>query len=257
MDIKTLNKIGEDLVRILRVRTIPVGIVFYENEEDIPAAFQRIEKRRPFCAVVGMARYYEIPVAITEEYIKGLCLGTDISMGYDEAPPDFGEQTAGYFAETAEGARGVLANMMTLQGKYKAVAIAPLTTIEVIPHLVQIWGNSQQMSTLAYSHTWHFGDKRVHLSTNGHGGSCYEALTVPFLKNEVTMALADAGDRRHGYASDDELILTVPINKLEQLYDGLLKNQETRHATPTVYNFEDLPFPIPPSVMAVKSPKLK
>lgn len=257
MDIKTLNKIGEDFFRILRVRTVPLGIVFFRNAEDIPDSFKRVEKRRPFCSVAGLARFYEIPVAITEEYLKGMCLGTDISVGFGEAPHDFGEQTVGTFAETVEGARGVIANMMSLKGKYKAFGIAPLNTIDVMPDLIQIWGNSLQMSTLAYAHTWHNGDKRVTLSTNGHGGSCYEALTVPFLKGEVTMALADAGDRRHGYASDDEMILSVPINELELLYNGLLKNQHTRHGIPIVYNFDDLPFPIPPTVMAKKSPNLK
>ncbi len=257
MDIRTLNKIGEDIIRILRVRTMSLGIVLYKNVEDIHNSFKRIKKKRPFCSVVGLAHYYEIPVAITEEYIKGMCLGADISAGFGQVPSDFGEQTVGTFAETVEDARAILSNMMSLGGKYKAFGIAPLNIIDVMPDLIQIWGNPLQMSTLAYSHTWHNGDKRIKLSTNGHGGSCYEALTVPFLKDEVTMALADAGDRRHGYASDDDMILSVPISKLELLYDGLLKNQDTRHGVPTVYNFDDLPFPIPPAVMSIKSPKLK
>lgn len=253
MDVVTLNKIGEDFARLLRVRTIPVGINFFKSVEDIPESFKIIKKKRPFCSIVGLARYYEIPVAISEKDIGGMCGGFDGPFGLSQR--DFGMENklVGYFGETVEDVNGIFADMVSVNEKYVAFGIAPITTMDIIPQLVMIWGNPAQMSTLAYAHTWHSGGKRVELATNGHGGSCYEALVVPFVKNKVTLALADAGDRRHGYASDDDMILSVPIDRLERLYDGFLKNQHTRHAMPTIYNFDDLPFPIPPEVMSKKS----
>ena len=257
MDIKALNKIGEDIARILRVKTIPLGIVFFKNNADIPDSFLRIEKKRPFCSVVGLSRYYEIPVAITEEYVSGVCPGLDVSFGFSEPPADFEKNLVGYFGETIQDVHGIFADMLHVKEKYTAFGIAPLTTIDIMPDLIMIWGIPSQMSTLAYSHTWHSGGKRIVLATNGHGGSCYEALVVPFVKDEVSMTIADIGDRRHGYAQDDDMILSVPISKIEMLYDGLLKNQNTRHRTPTLYNFDDLPFPIPPYVMSKKSAEFR
>ena len=257
MEAAALRRIGEDIVRILRVKTIPVGINFFRRAEDIPDDYHRIEKKRPFCAVAGMARYYEIPVAITEEYIGGLCGGLDGPFGFDEISAEAEKNLVGYFGETFEDVHGIFADMICVKHKVKAFGVAPITRMNNIPDLIMIWGNPAQMSTLAYSHTWHSAGKRVELATNGHGGSCYEALVVPYVKNKVTLALADAGDRRHGYAGDDEMILSVPVDKLERLYDGFIKNQRTRHAMPTVYNFDDLPFPIPPEVMQKKSPDLQ
>jgi uncharacterized protein (DUF169 family) len=252
LDVKTLNKIGEDIVRILRVRTIPVGILFFKNPDDIPEEFQIIEKKKSFCSIVGLSRFYEIPVAITEEYIGGLCGGLDLPFGFGKRDPSSEESLVGYFGETLKDVQGIFSDMLFMKERIRAFGIAPITIINTIPDIVMIWGNPAQMSTLAYAHTWHSGGKRIRLATNGHGGSCYEALVVPYVKDEVTLTLADAGDRRHGYAGDDDMIMSVPTGKMEALYDGFIKNQQTRHGTPTVYNFDDLPFPIPPEAMAKK-----
>ena len=258
MDLNRVQMIGEELLRQLRPRTIPVGINFFQNEKDIPAAYNRITKRRPFCAVVGMSRYYAIPVVITKEYIGGMCGGLDIPFGYSAGMDS--KQIAdltGYFGEKQEDVEGIFSGMIHVDQQIIGFGIAPVTQAVIVPDLIMIWGSPAQMSTLAYSHTWHSGGKRVELATNGHGGSCYEALVVPYMERRVTLALADAGDRRHGYAGDDEMIMSIPIEALEDMYDGFMKNQMTRHATPTVYNFNDLPFPIPPEVMLIKSPKMR
>jgi uncharacterized protein (DUF169 family) len=92
------------------------------------------------------------------------------------------------------------------------------------------------------------------MSTNGHGGSCYEALTVPFEKDEITIAIVDMGDRKHGYARDNEMILALPVSRLQGLYEGMKKVQRTRHSFPILYDFEDIPFPVPAPVLQRKCP---
>lgn len=253
MNIKEINRIGKGLNNILRLKTTPLGIKFFEKSDNIPREFQIIDRKMVTCAVLGLSRYYEIPVAITKEFTKGICLGPDISLGWGEVPPDFGKMATGMFAENEEEAVKVLANMMSLEkGKYEAYAVAPIDSITIEPDIIQIWGNPLQMVELVYANTWHNGGERINLSTNGHGGSCYEVLAVPFIKNVITLALADMGDRRHGYAGDDDMIMGVPISKLEVLYDGLVKTQNTLNKVPILYNFDDLPFPIPNSVLKRK-----
>jgi hypothetical protein len=48
----------------------------------------------------------------------------------------------------------------------------------------------------------------------------------------------------------------VPISKLEMLYDGLVNTQNTLNKIPILYNFDDVPFPIPDSVLARKFKEL-
>jgi hypothetical protein len=50
------------------------------------------------------------------------------------------------------------------------------------------------------------------------------------------------------------MIIGIPITKLQRLYEGLEKIQNTRDGFPVLYNFEDVPFPIPNSVLGRKFP---
>lgn len=256
MDVQRINEIGRGMNEILRVKTTPLGINFFRSKDDIPEDYQIIDKKMVTCAVIGLSRFYEIAVAITREYTEGICLGPDIAFGWGKVPPNIAEMTVGKFAGTKEEAAKVLSGMKSLEKKYNAYGVAPIDKITIVPDIIQIWGNPLQMMELVYANTWHNGGGFVELKTNGHGGSCYEVLTVPFIKNEVTLAIADMGDRRHGFAGDDAMIMGVPISKLEMLYDGLVNTQNTLNKIPILYNFDDVPFPIPDSVLARKFKEL-
>ena len=123
--------------------------------------------------------------------------------------------------ERKDGTGKLLTNWMSLDGKYEGFGVAPLDSITIEPDVVQFWCNPLQLMELIYANGWHNGGDRIKMNTNGHGGSCYEGLTVPFIKDEITIAIVDMGDRKHGLARDDDMILGVPISKLETLYDGM------------------------------------
>lgn len=65
------------------------------------------------------------------------------------------------------------------------------------------------------------------------------------IDDTVRMALADMGDRRHGMARNDEMIMGMPIGKLERMYEGLVQTKKTLNRTPNLYNFGDIPFQVP------------
>jgi uncharacterized protein (DUF169 family) len=98
---------------------------------------------------------------------------------------------------------------------------------------------------LEYSNVWNDGSGKIQLCSNGHGGSCYETLSWPLATNEIRLAIADIGDKRHGYAADDDMILGVPVGKLESLYEGLVATQSTLNRIPVLYNFDDVNVPRP------------
>lgn len=257
MDIKLLNEIGKKLNEQLRLKTTPIGIKFFENIKDVPKDFQIIDKKLVICGVIGLARYYSIAVAITKENTAGICPAADISLSIGKLPDNFGEMAKGALAETAQGCVNALKDRPHLkEAKYQAFGVAPIDSMTIMPDVIQIWGNSLQMNVLSYANCWLDGGY-IGLSTNGHGASCYEVLSVPFIKNELRYAIADMGDRRHGFAGDDDMIMGLPTSKLEKLYKGLVEVQKTRDGFPVMYDFEDVPFPIPGSVVARKFKHLK
>lgn len=257
MNIQDVNRIGSGLQDVLRLKTIPLGIKFFESVKDIPSFFDMIERRKVICNVIGFSRYYEIPVAITRENTGNLCPVATLSLGFGSVPEGFAERAVGSFASSADQAARIVKDMKSLeQGRYAAVGICPLDRIPVEPDVVQIWGNPTQMLELEYANTWNNAGNPIELISNGHGASCYEALSWPVVENKIRMAIADMGDKRHGYAGDDEMILGVPINRLEQLYEGLLATMKTLNKLPVLYNFDDLNFPIPGYALQ-HSPALK
>lgn len=254
MDAKTVNEIGEGLCRILRFQTTPVGITLFEKITDAPADFQVIDRRLVACAVIGIARFYERSVVISRENSRGICLGADASLGWGSMADGFAESNVGLFTETADGLKAILSNWMSFDDRYGALGAGPIDSLSVVPDVVQIWCTPVQLMELVYANGWYNGHDRLTMSTNGHGGSCYEALTVPIRTGEIRIAIVDMGDRKHGYARDDEMILAVPTSKLQGLYEGLKKIQRTRHSYPILYDFDDIPFPVPAPVLQRKYP---
>lgn len=252
MDVKTVNELGKELDSFLRLKTKSLGIKLFEKASDIPDTFQVFDTEQCVCAVFGWARFLEIPVALKKD-LSISCAASDISFGWRKLPENFAENGAGFFAKTPEWTAKVVEGMLSLNDKYEAFGVCPLDSIPVVPDVIQIWGSPLQLMMCEYASTWNGWD-RIQLATNGHGGSCYEVLTVPFLTKQIRFAVADMGDRRHGYARDEDMILGMPVEKLEGIIEGLHAQQTGMNRYPIIYNLEDIPFPVPDKVLKRKFP---
>jgi len=252
MDIEKINEMGKWVDRFMRLKTNSLGVKFYEKAESVPKEFKRFDRPQPVCAVFGWSRFLEIPVVLTRDKMVP-CPAATLSLGWGKLPDNFEELVVGLFAETKENALKVVKGGMSLNGKYEAFAVCPLDRITVEPDIVQMWPTPLQLLMIEQANTWN-GWPRVKLEGNGHGASCYEALTIPFLTKEIRFSVPDMGDRRHGMAQDDEMLCGFPFDKLELIIDALKKNQNDMNAFPIIYNL-DAPFPVPNSVLKMKFPK--
>ena len=81
MDLNTLHELGKSFEAILKLKTKPIGIKFFEKVEDVPAVYEWVNRKKVICNLCGFSRYYEIPVAITRENTSNLCVVADLSMG--------------------------------------------------------------------------------------------------------------------------------------------------------------------------------
>jgi len=237
--LEKVQSVGEDLVKLLRLKTYPVGIKLFKSEDEVPKEFEKVEEKFAVCHFIGMARFHEKALYALSKNSESCIVGAT-AMGFIEPPDDFAQKGVGVFAGTVEAVEKIIKRLNPLPlGKYKAFGVSPLNKIPVNPDVVQIFGDPLQLLVLVYSNTWN-GEPDIYLGTNGHGSSCYEAMVIPFQKKKITMSIADMGDRRYGYASDDEIIMGVPIEKLELLYEGLLKTMKTKNRYPVLYNFHSI-----------------
>jgi uncharacterized protein (DUF169 family) len=231
-----------EVTGLLRLRTVPIGIKLFEKADAVPRDFDVMDSHCTVCQVIGMARYHEKAVAATRDRAFA-CAGGAAVLGFSDIPDDIadGTRNVGVWAETKEAARKIFQNRLLLEkGKFEAFGVAPLSKISVEPDVVQIWGTPAQILALVYAHIWD-GGANLELNTNGHGASCYEALVVPYLRNETRLAIADLGDRRYAYAADDEMIVGMPGKAFSGLSDNLRKSYTGCYKYPYEYYFSPMP----------------
>lgn len=245
MELEKLHALGKGFMEVLRLKNKPIGIKFFAEGEEIPAEYEMLTKRKAICNVIGTSRFNEAAIAITKENTASLCVIPDVALSMADVPAGFPNGAAGKFVKKPEDATKMIHGMKVLPKPWAVMGVCPLDISPVIPDVVQIWGNPTQMMCLEYANLWTDGSAKVQLCSNGHGASCYETLSWPLAAHEIRLAIADIGDKRHGYAADDDMILGVPVDMLEALYQGLLDNQNTLNRLPVIYNFDDVNFPMP------------
>ena len=235
------SELGQELVRLLRLKISPVGIKLFPKLGDIPEGFEVIDAVCPVCQVIGKARYHETAVATTRDAATACGLGGAVLGFYDVAPDVAdGTRNVGVWAKTVEATKKLAQDRMMLKkGAFEAFGVAPLTTMNIEPDVIQVWGTPVQMLQLVYAHIWD-GSDNVQLSTNGHGASCYETLVVPYLTGKIRLAIADIGDRRFAYAADDEMITGFPFADLERITLNLSESYSGAYKYPYAYHM----FPI-------------
>jgi uncharacterized protein (DUF169 family) len=239
------TKLGEELDNLLSLRTPSLGIKFFEKVDDIPDEFETLKDDVMVCQVIGTARYYESPVAATKESASACAMG-GASLGL-YAPPDNmldGTRNAGAWAEDAQAAMKLMEDRVLIEeGRFEAFGVWPLKGMEIEPDVVQAFGTPEQMLACVYANIWD-GGERLELSTNGHGGSCNEVLSVPYVTGKTRLALADIGEKRHAGAQD-EMIIGLPGSQLERLVGNLKK------AYNAIYKYPFRPYvaPVPEPVL--------
>ena len=240
------SEAGAEVVSLLKLRTVPIGIKLFEKAEAIPKDFEVMDSHCSVCQVIGKARYHEKAVAATRD-LAFACAGGAAVLGFFDIPEDVvdGTRNVGIWAETKEAAQKIFQNRLILEkGRFEAFGVAPLSKLSVEPDVVQIWGNPAQILALIYANIWD-GGENLELNSNGHGASCYEALVVPYLRNEIRLAIADLGDRRYAYAADDEMIAGIPGKALFRLIENLKKSYSGCYKYPYEYYF----FPMPEKML--------
>ena len=218
---ESFSDLGIELDFLLKLRTPCLGIKLFEKIEDIPKEFEILQNDVMVCQVIGMARYNEKAVAATK-YSANACSMGGASIGLYKAPDNLlnGTRNAGVWAEDILATKKIMVDRMSIEfGKFEAFGVSPLRRMPIRPDIVQAFGNTDQILACVYAQIWDGGDK-LELSTNGHGASCNEVLTVPYLTGKIRLALADIGEKRHA-AAQEELIIGIPISRLERLIRNL------------------------------------
>ena len=218
------NECGKELEARLQLRTSPIAVKMLERKEDIPEGVMRPRRdtglRFGLCQAFAKARRERVAVAMLKE--DHWCYVPVIAFGLAEAPDLFLEGHADFPARVAdqEAAKNLAKTSPRLtRGKYVGIVSAPLRTANFKPDLSVIYCNTGQLRCLLTAMKYRSG--YVVTSRLEPGGACVQS-TIPVLRSgECHVAVPCGGDRKHALAQDDEMIFSLPIERLEDLMAGL------------------------------------
>lgn len=130
-------------------------------------------------------------------------------------------------------------------GKYQGVLLAPATQAEFDPDVLLINCDSNfQLRSLLSAIKFKTGRLLdVHLDPVD---SCVHTLVAAMLRKDYTVAIPDPGDQERALSQPNELIMAVPVEKLDDLMEGLDFLDKWHMAYRDMNAIMDFDFPRPP-----------
>jgi uncharacterized protein (DUF169 family) len=222
------NRSGEDLERILKLRSSPIAVKMLVNEAEIPPGAYRPKKDHNVhlaqCQAFAMSRLEKATVAMLKE--DHWCPGGLMAYGLVEKPSPY----PGYPYKSFE------------IGKYIGILTAPLKTATFEPDVVIVYSNTAQLRTLLLSVKPDEIDQ-----VNGHffQPSCAYSVVYPMQTGQYWVVLPDPGEYQRGLTGEDEMMCGVPRDKIEGLLTNL-REGENKGSSPSSRSTRIIPdFPQP------------
>ncbi len=213
----------DDLNRLLRLRTTPIGMKMFETVE----AMEAIPKiRRPKTIhtadqIVGMASRLNWTVGITNDDLVGAQCGAVLGLHPRDEQWLSGKHMAGVWFETVEDSSIHQNAMHTVEyGKYQAMAVSPLVTGRLDPpDICMIYATPAQMILLINGLQWS-GYKNFEWGCVGES-SCADSWGRALSTGEPSVSIPCFAERRYGGVQDDELLMAIPPKFLPGAIAGL------------------------------------
>ena len=227
------NGYGEELERLLLLRTSPIAVKMLEKEDDLPAGAVRPWKDRGIhiaqCQAFAMSRRAKETVAMLKE--DSWCFAPLIAYGMVNKPddPEF-QQFLGF--------------PRFERGRYIGIVSAPLRSAGFEPDVVLIYSNNSQLRSMLQ--TTHFQNREARVDSHFFPPACAYAIVPVILKGELTVILPDIGEYHRALSTEDEIILSVPKDKIAEIVEGVGMFQEGEFGYKDLNMYMQHDFPHPP-----------
>lgn len=237
-NLSVLHRYGEELEKALELRTFPLAVKLLEREGDIPEGATRPKRDLGYhlslCQAFSLSRMKGMSIAELKEDMW--CHEPVIGLGMAEPPQYYleGNTRLQYFKTPEEAVNSVRQSPRLPVGKYVGIVSAPLKTANFEPDLVIIYCNPAQLSQLILARRFVSGGKMESFASALTSGAACVFATVPVIQSrQCQLTLPCSGDRRNALAQDDEVVFTIPGEKLDAIAERITQiDFKLRFATP-------------------------
>lgn len=247
MQLEELNKRAARLREILKLKTYPIAVKWYEREDDVPQHAIRpmrdLKKHMAFCQATALTRFDGKTVAMSAG--DHWCWNPLVGFGAVPCGPEseaFRKIVPMLGINDMEKAADFFARFPRLPlRQFEAVVSAPLESCGFPPDVVLFYCTPRQLDMMVLAIKRMTGE-RVASEFDGID-SCIYATVTPWQTGNYRITLPDPGDIERARASDDEVILSVPAGRIDELYAGVEANHALGYGKGPVSMTYDFPRP--------------
>jgi len=226
MTAQEYNKLGAALEELLILRYAPVAVKLLKSEDEIPKDALRPKRdlgtHLALCQAFAMVRRQRKSLVLTKE--DHWCIWPLIGFGlveFEKGSDYYDWAVTANFIEDPNKARAFFESSYPRLpwGSNVGLALAPLDTAGFIPDMILVYLKPAQLRSALMSIKYKSGELlRCALDSVD---SCVHS-TIPLLKDgEYKITVPDPGEYERALTDEDEMILSVPANKLGDLVAGL------------------------------------
>ncbi len=230
--IADFNRCGEELERLLMLRTSPLAVKMLAKESDIPSGAVRPMKDRGIhlaqCQAFAISRRQRETIAMLKE--DNWCFAALIAYGLVDKPDDPELQ--------------LFVDFPTFErDKYIGIVSAPLRTANFEPDVVLIYSNPAQLRNMLLP--FHFGGEEGLVDCHFFPPACAYQIIPVMASGHLMVTLPDPGDYHRALAAEDEIILSVPKDRLAKMLEGVreVEKGDFAYSQANMYMLPDFPQP--------------
>lgn len=222
----SVKQAAEQLVDLLKLRTLPIGMKHFSSVEEmmkIPS-IRTPTKGKQFstCQLVTQARIHGFTLGITIDNVRS---GSNCSavIGFDTPDEDYlnGKRMNGVWFANQEAARLHQEQMPRVKPTgQKGLAAAPLRSARLDPpDICLFYANPAQM-ILFINGLQHKRYKRYEFSITGES-ACADSWGRALATKQTSLSLPCFAERRYGGVADDEMLMACPPDEFIMGVTGL------------------------------------
>jgi uncharacterized protein (DUF169 family) len=230
------NRLGEELERLLILRTSPLAIKMLKKGEQVPQGairpWQDQRRRLAQCQAFALSRRERQSIAMLKE--DNSCWAPLFAYGLVDR----------------RGAADIIlprgqADLMPklAEGEYDGIVSRPLKAANFAPEVVLVYSNTAQLRQILQ--VIKEREKSLVSSQFDPIDSCIYSVVPAVLNREYRITLPDPGECKRALAAEDEIIFSCPAEKIEMIVSGLSKaeSQGRGYIQPGLEMTSDFPRP--------------
>jgi len=212
-----------DLIRLLRLRTTPIGMKLFETQAKMEAIdrIRRPKEVHTTDQIVGQASRNGWTVGITVDDLVGAQCSTVIGLHPRSDDWLSGDRMQGVWYQTSQDASDHQAAMDVVEfGKFEAMAVSPLASGRLNPpDICLIYATPAQMILFINGLQW-TGYRKLDWGCVGES-ACADSWGRALATGEPSLSIPCFAERRYGGVMEDELLMAIPPHFLPKVIQGL------------------------------------